>query len=87
MTRRLLTFLSIVTALILLTAALAAPVRVEGAALPPAKAATPDRCGSIDVHLGDGIVRLRVRTCEGCAPVLGLEITLPKVRIDWSPRS
>lgn len=86
MTRRLLTLLSVVTALLLLTAALAAPVSVEGAALPPAQAATPRGSGGVDVHLGDGILRLRVRTCAGCAPILRLEITLPKVRIDWSPK-
>ncbi len=87
MTRRLLTLLSIVTAFVLLTAAVTAPVSVEGAALPPAQAATPCGSGGVDLHLGDGIFRLRVRTCEGCAPILGLEITLPKVRIDWFPRS
>jgi hypothetical protein len=80
MTRRLLTLLSILTALILFTAALTAPVRVEGAAL-PARTGGPQASGSVDLHFGDGIFRLRVRTCQGCAPVLALEIAVPKVRI------
>ena len=87
MTPRLLTLLSILTALILFTAALTAPVRVEGAALPPASTSTSGASGSVDVHLGDGIFRLRVRTCEGCAPVLAVEIAIPKVRLSWAARS
>jgi hypothetical protein len=84
MTRRLLTLLSILTALVLFTAALAAPVSVEGAALPPAHTGAAGAPGSVDLHLGDGVFRVRVRTCEGCAPVLTLEIALPKVRIHWT---
>jgi hypothetical protein len=86
MTPRLLTLLSILTALILLTAAVTAPVQVEGAALAPARTGTP-AAGGVDVHLGDGIFRVRVRTCQGCAPVLALEIAVPKLRIGWAARS
>jgi hypothetical protein len=82
MTRCLLTLISILTALMLFAPALTAPVGVEGAALPPATSSTPDAPGSLDVHLGDGIFTLRVRTCERCLPALSIEITLPAVRID-----
>ena len=80
MTRRLLTLVSIACAIALLTAALAAPVRLEGAALPAAVTARvfPPRAVAgvaepapsvltnhasriIDVQLGDGIFRVRIR--------------------------
>jgi hypothetical protein len=83
MTRRLLTLLSIACAIALLTIALTAPVRLEGAALVPPKASRPAAIHGIEVHLGDGIFQLRLRTCEGCAPALTFEIRLPQIHIDW----
>ena len=87
MTRRLLTLFSIACAIALLTVALSAPVNVQGAALAPPEAGRPAAIDSVDIHLGDGIFQLRVRTCEGCAPALTLEIRLPQVQIDWFLRS
>jgi hypothetical protein len=83
MTPRLVILFSILTALVLLTVALTAPVSVEGAAPAARPSGAP---GSVGVHLGDGIVRLKVRAGERCGPVLALEIVVPTFRIVWSPR-
>lgn len=84
---RLITLFSVLTVLILFTAALTAPVRVEGAVLEPATNRASGVTGNVDIHLGDGIFRLKVRACEGCGPLLTLEIAVPKIRIAWAARS
>jgi len=81
MTRRLLTCASLVGALLLCAVVATDPVDVAGAALappPPVRAASPE-C-RFDVHLGDGIVRLRIRGCDACRTVVTIEIKLPRLQ-------
>ncbi|HJR59722.1 MAG TPA: hypothetical protein VJ813_10000 [Vicinamibacterales bacterium] len=81
MTRRLLTYASLAGALLLCAVVATGPVDVSGAALAPRR---PDLVAaggySFDLHLGDGIFRLRIRGCDACRTAVTIEIRLPRLQ-------
>lgn len=79
MTRTPLAIAFLIGALSLFAAIATAPVDVAGAALAPlrpTRAAAP-AC-AFNLHLGDGIIRLRVRGGESCRTAVTVEIRLPR---------
>ena len=73
MTRRLLVLLA--GTLLLGSAAACAPGPIAEAAIVPPAIRTPVADPpAFDLHLGDGIVRLRVRSCQLCATSITVEI-------------
>ena len=78
MTRRLLTLFSIAAAVLLSASLVTAPVNGEGPAVAPARFEPPASGGeSLNLRLGDGIVRLRIRSTSSQSSVT-VELRLPR---------
>jgi hypothetical protein len=76
MTRRLLALLA-GTLLTGSAAAIAPPRTVEAALVPARPTRTPAAAPpAVDVFLGDGVFRLRIRTCHGCDTSITFEVRL-----------
>jgi hypothetical protein len=77
MTRTPLAIAFLTGALVLCAAGATAPVDVAGAALAPSSPRRAARPGcAFNLHLGDGIIRLRIRGGESCRTAVTVEITL-----------
>jgi hypothetical protein len=80
MMRRLITYALLTGTLLLCGLAATGPVDVAGAALaPPGVSRTVMPGHGFDLHLGDGIFRLRIRGCDSCRTAVTIELRLPRL--------
>ena len=88
MTRRLLVLAALTLALLFSGVVTDSPTPAAGAAMVPP--ATLDRARvaapTFDVHLGDGILRVRIRGCDECRTEVSIRIELPRFAADLITR-
>jgi hypothetical protein len=86
MTRRLLVPAALTLAL-LFSGVADSPAPAAGAAMVPAKIeSAPTAAPMFDVHVGDGILRLRIRGCDDCRTEVAIRIELPPFAADLITR-
>jgi hypothetical protein len=76
MTRRLLTLTCLTGALLFSGVAADTPAPAAGAAVLPPRPAAPADVPTFDVQMGDGVIQIRIRSCEACRTEVAVRIEL-----------
>ena len=88
MTRRLLVLASLTLALLFSGVVADSPAPAAGAAMLPTTTldSDPIAAPTFDVHLGDGILRVRIRGCDDCPTEVSIRIELARFAADFITR-